>query len=96
MDTHPRTRASEEPKAITGNESCEEKGSLPNAQAACTFRYSALKRAPFFQTSKVIAAILRANVRRAMPTKLQVSNTFLQTRRISVGMTMPARSYVVS
>ena len=25
MDTHLRTRASEEPKAITGNESCEEK-----------------------------------------------------------------------
>jgi len=29
---------------------------------------------------------------RTQPTKLQVSNTFLQTRRISVGMTMPARS----
>jgi hypothetical protein len=33
---------------------------------------------------------------RTQPTKLEVSNTFLETRRISVGMTLPARSYVVS
>jgi hypothetical protein len=35
-------------------------------QAACCFRCSALKRTPFFQTSKVTAAILRARVRRAI------------------------------
>jgi hypothetical protein len=36
-----------------------------DAQAACGFRYSASKRTPFFQTSNVMAAILRARVRRA-------------------------------
>src|SRR5579862_9980337 len=40
--------------------------SSTDAQAACCFRCSASKRTPFFQTSKVIAAILRARVRRAM------------------------------
>ena len=42
------------------------KSSRPGAQAACCFRCSASKRTPFFQTSKVMAAILRANVRRAI------------------------------
>ena len=32
------------------------------AQAACGFRYSASKGSPFFQTCKVMAAILRARV----------------------------------
>jgi hypothetical protein len=36
------------------------------AQAACCFRCSASKRTPFFQTIKVIEAILRARVRRAI------------------------------
>ena len=40
--------------------------SRPGAQAACCFRCSALKRTPFVQTSRVIAAILRANVSRAV------------------------------
>jgi hypothetical protein len=35
-------------------------------QAACSFRCSASKPTPFFQTSKVTAAILRARVRRAI------------------------------
>jgi len=47
-------------------ESSEEKGSRPGAQAACCFRCSASKRTPFFHTSKVMAAILRAKVRRAI------------------------------
>jgi hypothetical protein len=34
--------------------------------AACDFNCVASNRAPFFQTAKVIAAILRANVRRAL------------------------------
>ena len=42
------------------------KGSRPSAQAACCFRCSASKRTPFFQTSKVIAAIFRASLRRAI------------------------------
>lgn len=41
-------------------------GFLPNAQAACGFRCSASKRPPFFQSVNVMAAILRASVRRAI------------------------------
>jgi hypothetical protein len=37
-----------------------------DAQAACRFRNAASKRTPFFQTSNVIAAILRARVSRAI------------------------------
>jgi hypothetical protein len=37
-------------------------GSRPDAEAACRFRCSASKRTPFFQTSKVMAAILRVRV----------------------------------
>src|ERR1700687_5207003 len=50
--------------AIARNESRD--GLSPDAQAACCFRCSASKRTPFFQTIKVIAAILRARVRRAI------------------------------
>src|ERR1700693_53558 len=64
MDTHPRTRTSAEPTAIAGNESWD--GLSTDAQAACGFRCSASKRTPFFQTIKVMAAILRARVRRAI------------------------------
>ena len=46
--------------------SSEEKEFLPVAQAACGFNCLASKRTPFFQTSKVMAAILRAKVRRAI------------------------------
>jgi hypothetical protein len=37
-----------------------------DAQAACNFSFSASKSSPFFQSVSVIAAILRASVRRAM------------------------------
>src|SRR6266849_9064418 len=40
--------------------------SVRGAQAACGFSCSASKCAPFFQTIKVIAAIFRAKVRRAI------------------------------
>ena len=66
MDTHPRTRAPENRQIAARNESSEEKSSHQIAQAACCFNYSASKRTPFFQTSKVMAAILRAKVRRAI------------------------------
>ena len=62
-DTHPRTRASGEPTAIAA---MNLEMVSTDAQAACCFRCSASKRTPFFQTNKVIAAILRARVRRAM------------------------------
>jgi hypothetical protein len=42
------------------------KSSRPGAQAACCLRCSASKHTPFFQMSKVMAAILRAKVRRAI------------------------------
>src|SRR6266446_7160156 len=64
MDTHPRTRASAEPTGHHPNEFRD--GLSTDAQAACCFRCSASKRTPFFQTSKVMAAILRAKVRRAI------------------------------
>ena len=41
-------------------------GLSTDAQAACCFRCWASKLTPFFQTNKVIAAILRARVRRAI------------------------------
>jgi hypothetical protein len=50
--------------AIARNESWD--GLSTDAQAACCFRYSASKPTPFFQTIKVMAAILRARVRRAI------------------------------
>ena len=37
-----------------------------DAQAACAFSFSASKFSPFFHRVNVMAAILRANVRRAM------------------------------
>jgi len=43
-----------------------EADSIRDTQAACGFRYWASKRTPFFQMCKVIAAIFRASVRRAI------------------------------
>src|ERR1700752_626112 len=54
-DTHPRTRAPEAPRQPL---EMNPGRSSTDAQAACCFRYSASKRTPFFQTSRVIAAIL--------------------------------------
>ncbi len=65
MDTHPRTRASEEPTGHRPERNPGE-GLSTDAQAACCFRCSASKLTPFFQTIKVMAAILRARVRRAI------------------------------
>ena len=64
MDAHPRTRAPGNHRRRR-NESATKKLSA-GAQAACCFRYSASKRTPFFQTNKVIAAIFRASVSRAI------------------------------
>src|ERR1700688_3118010 len=50
--------------AIAPNESSD--GLSTDAQAACCFKCSASKPTPFFQTIKVMAAILRARVRRAI------------------------------
>ena len=51
----------------TEKESLEmEKALTQDAQAACDFSFSTSKLAPFFHSVKVMAAILRASVRRTM------------------------------
>ena len=65
--THPRTRASQEPTDHHQNKSPEMEGLFTrDAQAACDFSFSASKLSPFFHRVSVMAAILRASVRRAM------------------------------
>jgi hypothetical protein len=44
------------------------------AQAACNFRCSALNVSPFFQIFRVMAAILRASVRRAISGRMPLSS----------------------
>src|SRR5213078_4525817 len=66
-DAHPRTQASPEPTSHHQRRSAEMEGLFTrDAQAACGFSFSASKRSPFFHRVSVIAAILRASVRRAM------------------------------
>ena len=48
--------------------------SIRDTQAACDFRYWASKRTPFFQTCKVMAAILRASVRRAISGRIPLAS----------------------
>src|SRR5712691_8007587 len=67
MDTLPRTGASQEP--IGYPPSMKILGItwvLFDAQAACVFSCSTSKRSSFFQSVNVMAAILRASVRRAI------------------------------
>ena len=65
--THPRTRASQEPIGHHQKRSPEMEGLFTrDAQAACDFSFSASKSSPFFHRVSVMAAILRASVRRAM------------------------------
>src|SRR5450631_1403027 len=72
--THPRTRASQEPTGHHQRESPEmERPLTRDAQAACRCNCLASKLAPFFQMVKVIAAIFRARVRRAMVGRIPFS-----------------------
>jgi hypothetical protein len=65
--THPRTRASQEPIGHHQKDLPEMEGLFTrDAQAACDFSFSASKLSPFFHRVSVMAAILRASVRRAM------------------------------
>src|SRR6266849_7039161 len=69
LDTLPRTGASQEP--IGYHRGMKNLGRLPGfysmlSQAACVFSCSASKRSSFFQSVNVMAAILRASVRRAI------------------------------
>ena len=52
-------------------------GSAGDIQAVCGFRCWASKRTPFFQTSKVMAAILRAKVRRAISGRIPLASSAL-------------------
>jgi len=65
--TRPRTRASLRTGWPSSERSAERQRLFcRNAQAACCLSFSASKLSPFFQSVSVIAAILRASVRRAM------------------------------
>ncbi len=66
LDTLPRTRASQNDGPPPRQENLADHLSWCGAQAACGFSCSASKRSSFFQSVKAMAAILRANVRRAI------------------------------
>src|SRR5213593_4246293 len=66
-DAHPRTRASQEPtdhhqKKITGDGRALHR----RRSSGCDFSFSASKFSPFFHRVSVMAAILRASVRRTI------------------------------
>ena len=61
---------------------------LLDAQAACVFSCSASKRSSFFQSVKVIAAILRASVRRAISGFMPLARCKGQLRHEDFGTTM--------
>jgi hypothetical protein len=65
----------ENPTATTREDPQDGADSVENTQAACGFRYWASKRTPFFQTCKVIAAILRASVRRAISGRMPLASS---------------------
>ena len=65
----------ENPTATAREDPQDGADSVGDTQAACGFRYWASKRTPFFQTCKVIAAILRASVRRAMSGRIPLASS---------------------
>jgi len=67
----------ENPTATAREDPRDGADSVGDTQAACDFRYWASKRTPFFQTCKVIAAILRASVRRAISGLIPLTNIAL-------------------
>ena len=73
-DTYPRTRA-RSPNRKTRSETRPSRVVL-RAQAACDFRYSASNASPFFHTCKVMAAILRASVSRAISARIPFFRRF--------------------
>ncbi len=74
-ETRSRTRGSREPTATAREDSRDGADSVRDPQAVCGFRYWASKHTPFFQTINVIAAILRARVRRAISGLLPLAST---------------------
>src|SRR5215472_14796204 len=74
-ETHPRTRASAKPKVFDRGEGRRRSASLPSdAQAACGFKCSALKRSPFFQRVKTRVASFRATITRAISASFPVAS----------------------
>ena len=73
-DTYPRTRA-RSPSRKTQSET-RPFPAEPRAQAACGFTYSASNASPFFHTCKVMAAILRAKVSRAISARIPFFRRF--------------------
>jgi hypothetical protein len=65
----------ENPTATAREDPRDGADSIGDTQAACGFRYWASKRTPFFQTCKVIAAILRASVRRAISGRMPLASS---------------------
>ena len=65
----------ENPTATAREDPRDGADSVGDTQAACGFRCSASKRTPFFQTCKVIAAILRASVRRAISGRMPLASS---------------------
>jgi hypothetical protein len=64
----------ENPTATAREDPRDGADSVGDTQAACDFRYWASKRTPFFQTCKVMAAILRASVKRAISGRIPLAS----------------------
>ena len=74
-ETRSRTRVSRRTDSHRQRKSPRWSGSIGDTQAACGFRYWASKRTSFFQTCKVIAAIFRASVRRAISGRMPLASS---------------------
>ena len=72
-ETRPRTRMSPEPDGPPPEVIPGWNGFAGDTQAVCGFRCWASKRTPFFQTIKMMAAILRAKVRRAISGRMPLA-----------------------
>jgi hypothetical protein len=74
-DTHPRTERLQNPPDHHQRESPEMGRPHQRAQAACRFNWLASKSTPFFHIVKVMVAIFRAKVRRAMVGRIPFSSS---------------------
>jgi hypothetical protein len=75
VETRSRTRVSRRTDGHRQRRSPRWSGSIRDTQAACGFRYWASKHTPFFQMCKVMAAILRASVRRAISGRIPLASS---------------------
>ena len=75
VDTLPRTERFENRQA-SARVTLKLASAPSHAQAACRFNAAGSKRTPFFQIVKTIAAILRANVKRAIVGFIPLASKF--------------------